>query len=217
MKKALLLFVTILTFGHAFSQVKLGLNLNTGLLINRVQDPNVTGDTLTYSNKGAGLKFSAGPDIHVMFSDNYGMSFGLWYSARRAGVTVKDKRTNLERQDVYNLQYVSLPVALRMYTNEIATDMKIYFQVGGTFDVKLASKNKKLSFPDDPVIRKFGRFDATILAGAGVEIQMGENTALMGGIRYQRGLINNASKFDNNIQKIKLNSDFISLDVGIKF
>lgn len=217
MKKALLLFVSILIFGHAFSQVKLGLNLNPGLLINRVQDPNIAGDLYTYSKKGAGLKFTAGPDVHIMFSDNYGMALGIWYSARRAGVTVKDKLTGDQRQDVYNLQYVSLPLTLRMYTNEIATDMKIYFQIGGTFDVKLASKHKKIAVADDPLILKFGRFDATILAGAGVEIQMGENTALMGGLRYQRGLINNVSKVHPGLQKFKLNSDFISLDVGIKF
>jgi hypothetical protein len=217
MKKALLLFSTILIFGNVFSQVKLGLNLNPGLLINRVTDPKVAGDTLTYSKKGAGLKFAAGPDIHVMFSDNYGMTFGLWYAARRAGVATTDKNTGVERKDVYNLQYVQIPVTLRMYTNEIATDMKLYFQVGGTFDVKLASKFKKLAIADDPIIRKFGRFDASILAGAGVELQMGSNTALTGGIRYQRGLINNASKFDAGVQKFKLNSDFISLDLGIKF
>jgi hypothetical protein len=218
MKKALLLFSTILIFGSAFSQgVKLGLNLNPGLLINRVTDPKVTGDTLEYSKKGAGFKFAAGPDVHIMFSENYGMTLGLWYAAKRAGVATKDKDTGVERKDVYNLQYVQIPFTLRMYTNEISTDMKLYFQVGGTFDVKLAAKNKKIAYTDDPIITKFGRFDASILAGAGVEIQMGSNTALMGGIRYQRGLINNASKFDAGVQKFKLNSDLLSLDLGIKF
>ena len=223
MKKALLLFITILAFEQAFSQVKLGLNFNPGFLINRVQDPEVATDSFTYARNGVGFKFTAGPDVHIMFSDNYGMTLGIWYAAKRAGITVKDKRDNKEFEDVYNLQYIQLPLTLRMYTNEIATDMKLYFQVGGTFDIKLASKEKKIARTitstqaDDPIIVKFGRFDATVLAGAGVEIQMGENTALMGGIRYQRGLINNVSRVDAGIQKFKLNSDFLSLDLGVKF
>jgi hypothetical protein len=118
---------------------------------------------------------------------------------------------------VYTLQYVQIPFTLRMYTNEISTDMKVYFQVGGTFDVKVDSKNKKIAYAGDPVITKFSRFDASVLAGAGVELQMGSETYLMAGIRYQRGLINSASKYDNGIQSFKLNSDFISLDLGIKF
>jgi hypothetical protein len=217
MKKSLLLFASLLIFGSVFSQVKLGLNFNPGLLINRVTDPKVAGDSLTYAKKGAGLKFTAGPDIHIMFGDNYGMTLGLWYAAKRAGVTVTDHTNNTKRQDVYNLQYVQVPFTLRMYTNEISTDMKVYFQVGGTFDVKLTSKNKKIAYPNDAIITKFGRFDASVLAGAGVELQMGSETYLMAGIRYQRGLINNASKYDSGIQEFKLNSDFLSLDLGIKF
>jgi hypothetical protein len=218
MKKALLLFASILFLGNVFSQgVKLGLNFNPGFLINRVTDPKETGDTLTYHKKGLGMKFTAGPDLHIMFHDNYGMTLGLWYAAKRAGVRTKDKDTGEERIDSYNLQYVQIPLTLRMYTNEIATDMKLYFQVGGTFDIKLASKIKKLGIEDDPIIRKFGRFDATVLAGAGVELQMGSATYLMGGIRYQRSLIDNASKYDAGIAPFKLNSDFMSLDIGIKF
>ena len=218
MKKSLLLFATILLLGNVFSQsVKLGLNFNPGLLINRVQDPKDAADSLNYLKNGIGVKFSAGPDVHIMFGDNYGMTLGIWYAAKRAGVTVKEKSSGLVREDVYNLQYVQLPFTLRMYTNEIATDMKLYFQVGSTFDIRLASKNKDIAIENDPILTKFGRFDATILAGAGIELQLGSETAILGGIRYQRGLINNASKYDDGIREFKLNSDFISLDLGVKF
>ena len=218
MKKSLLLFVSILIFGSAFSQVKLGLNFNPGLLLNRVEDPKVAGDSLEYGNKGAGFKFAAGPDVYIMFGDNAGITLGLWYAARRAGVTVNDKSNNTERVDKYNLQYLQIPFTLRMYTNEISTDMKLYFLVGSTFDIKLDEKRKSITpVESDPVIVKFKAFDASILAGAGVEIQMGSETYLMAGLRYQRGLINNASKYDTGIQEFKLNSNFISLDLGIKF
>lgn len=222
MKKSLLLFFSILFFGSAFSQVKLGLNFNTGVLINRVEDPKVTGDTLSYGNNGAGLRFAAGPDVHIMFGDNYGMTLGLWYAAKRAGVSVTDKLRNTKREDIYNIQYVQLPFTLRMYTNEIATDMQIYFQLGSSLDVKIDSKEKDIAFThpvsgNDPIIRKFGRFDATILAGAGIQYNVGSETSLLLGLRYQRGLINNASKYDDGIQKFKMNTDFISLDLGIKF
>lgn len=216
MKKALLVFVSILFFSNVFSQVKLGLNINPGLLINRIQQP--SGDsTFSYKGAGAGFKFTAGPDVHIMFTDNYGISLGLWYKASRVGVTTKDKITGTSFKDVYNLQYLMLPIALRMYTNEVTTGMKIYFQVGGAFDIKLASKYKKSSIINP--ITKFGRFDADILAGAGVEIQLGSNTALLGGIRYTRSLINNVSKVnsDMGVKKFKANGDLLSLDIGIKF
>jgi hypothetical protein len=222
MKKAFLLFISILFFSSAFSQVKFGLNFNPGIAINRVSEPV---DTLSYNPKGAGLKFTAGPDIHFLFGDNAGVSIGIWYAAKRAGVTITDKLSGTKRQDVYNLQYVQLPLVLQLFTNEIATDMKIYFRVGSTFDIKLASKEKKIDAnhidpvtqATDPIITKFGRFDANILAGAGIRLQMGDNTYLTGGLRYTRGLINNASKYDSGIKEFKLNTDMLSLDIGITF
>src|SRR5436190_16205618 len=116
MKKALLLFTSILFFSSAFSQVKFGLNFNPGFVIDRVSKPT---DTITYGPKGTVLKFSAGPDLHFLFGDNVGLSLGLWYTAKRAGVTITDKKTSVKRQDIYNLQYVQLPLVLQLFTNEI--------------------------------------------------------------------------------------------------
>jgi len=220
MKKAFLLFTSILFFSSAFSQVKFGLNFNPGIAINRVSEP--SDDSLSYSRKGAGMKFTAGPDVHILFGENAGVSFGIWYAATRAGVTTTDKVTKTKREDIYNLQYVQLPLVLQLFTNEIASDMKIYFRIGGTFDIKLAEKEKKIALAmangdPDRIITKFGRFDAGILAGAGVKLQMGDNTYVTGGLRYTRGLLNNASKYDSGIKEFKLNTDMVSLDLGITF
>jgi hypothetical protein len=38
---------------------------------------------------------------------------------------------------------IQVPVGVKLYTNEVAPDIRVYFQLGGTLDFKLAEKAKK--------------------------------------------------------------------------
>jgi hypothetical protein len=93
-----------------------------------------------------------------------------------------------------------IPFALKLFTNEIATDAKLYFTIGGTGNLAIkkveskafsgiGDKFTKTMAPDAYTIGDVG-----LLLGAGVEYRLGDATALFGGITYNRGLTGVASK-----------------------
>ena len=219
MKKITLLFSFVLILSaSSFAQLKIGLNLSPALGFNRLQLTDEKSSTTAATN-GVSLKFIAGPELSFYIGDNYAFTTGIWYVAKRAGFdfTRPDLTTpTLQVTDpiVYNLQYVQLPATFKLFTNEIATDMKLYFQVGGAVDVKIGEKLKGSKVKASEAV--FKPIDASLIVGSGVELQMGESTYFLIGLRYTRGLIN-ILKDKDPYKNIDLKSDLVSLDLGIRF
>ncbi|MDJ1480134.1 porin family protein [Cytophagaceae bacterium YF14B1] len=221
MKKIALLFFAAFLSVQAFSQVKLGFKFSPAVAFNSAV---TEGDYDVVGKNGSGLRFSAGPVMDFFFADNYAFHTGLWYTVKRSGIEGTVKGTNLS--SVYNMQYLQIPVALKFFTNEIATDMKIYFLIGGTLDAKLAEKplDKPTNYIYKSVNGKnaFRPADAGLLLGAGSELIMGTNTAVFFGLSYNRGLVN---ALGNNVKNgsdrvndfVKVRNSLFSLDLGVKF
>ncbi|MBO9698582.1 MAG: PorT family protein [Sporocytophaga sp.] len=221
MKKAFLLCCILLLSITSYSQVKLGLKFAPGFSFNRFTGEDQNGYS-SYKKNGIGLRFIAGPEVYFLMGDNAALVTGIWFSSRRVGLKYHTPFGDVK--ETYNLQYVSLPLYLKLYTNEVATDMKVYFNVGGTFDVKVKDNNIKTNLAT-PSITKWKPIDAMITLGTGIQLQMGESTYLLAGISYNRGLVNtigNKTKFTdingNNVDpKIKVNTDLLLLDIGLRF
>jgi hypothetical protein len=221
MKKAFLLCCILFLSITSYSQVKLGLKFAPGFSFNRVTGEDLSGYS-AYKKNGLGVRFIAGPEVYFQMGDNAALVTGVWFSSRR--VALKYQSPFADVKETYNLQYISLPLYLKLYTNEIATDTKVYFNVGGTFDVKLKDNNLKTNVAT-PTISKWKPIDAMVTLGTGIQLQMGESTYLLAGISYNRGLVNvvgSKTKFSDgagNIvdPKIKLNSDLLLLDIGLRF
>jgi len=216
--KKILLLLFVLSFSFAsFSQVRIGLRLAPGVSFNGVTDKN-KGDSTQFSKNGAGFAFSAGVNLDFFFSDNYALMTGLWYSTKSAGLKVTDPLFGTYTQKV-NLQYVQLPVALKVYTNEFITNMKLYFLLGGTIDVKIAEKLAKSNPTNNNYINSYQPLNVGILVGSGVEYKTGGSVILFGGIYYNRGLLGQFKNNDNF--KFKDNAKYgissLNLEIGAKF
>lgn len=230
MKKSAVLFLAMFLSFTGFAQVKLGLRLAPGLAVNSV----IGDDTFDAAEtNGASVRFSAGPIADFFFADNYAISTGLWYTVKRGSFQVPGglldaDGASLGTQTTYNLQMIQIPVTVKLYTNEVAPDIRVYFQLGGTFDAKLAEKAKE---EDNNILAQLSEaqderaaykpIDIGLYLGAGAEVVLGENTALFGGLNYNRGLINALGRLDYNGSRInndlKIRNQLISLEVGIKF
>lgn len=230
MKKSAVLFLAMFLSFTGFAQVKLGLRLAPGLAVNSVIGDDVFNDAET---NGASVRFSAGPIADFFFADNYAISTGLWYTVKRGsfrvpGGLLDETGASLGNQTTYNLQMIQIPVTVKLYTNEVAPDIRVYFQLGGTLDFKLAEKAKdesnnilaELSERQDEKAA-YKPIDIGLYLGAGAELILGENTALFGGLNYNRGLVNALGGLDYNGSRInndlKIRNQLISLEVGIKF
>ncbi len=222
MKKISLLFLSCFLAAASFSQVKIGLRVSPALSINRVKDLNST-ENIDFSNNGSGVRFAFGPSIDFHFTDNYAFSTGAWYMSSRAGLSASYPSSQTTYKEIVSLQSVQVPITFKAYTNEIATNMKLYFQLGGlaTFNFYEKFKESDPTLPGD-YDTKYNVFDVSLYVGAGVSYKIGESNALFAGLYYSRGLMN---QFDGSTtftgQKIKkeakYNTDLVGVEVGITF
>lgn len=214
MRKLFLLFFALLFLQTAYAQSKIGIKFSPTLSTNRI---NFTSEGGRYSvtPNGVGGRFIFGPIFDLFVTDNYYFSTGLLYAPKRIGISVTDTQSpNNSSDQVYRLQYLQLPASLKLFTNELALDTRVYFQIGGSLDVKIASNAK-----DEYAIQYINRtrfFDFTVQLGTGVEYRLGYNTLLFGGFFYNRGLINAVTRTHEGLD-INVKNDMVGLDLGVKF
>lgn len=221
MKKTVLAFLLFIVSSTAFAQWEIGIKLNPSIATNRVVAPRDFG----FKGLNAKTHFGGGIIADYFFRENYALSTGLIYNTRGAGVSYNTPNgTSGQRSsDEFAIQYLEIPVSLKLYTNEIAPDLKLYFQAGGSLDPRITAKvnNEKLSSNDTKYTRHFNIMDISVLLGTGVEMQLGESTKLFGGVSYHRGLIDidnfyeDKGQFDNN--NIAIKNNYVALDIGLKF
>lgn len=203
---SLFLFFTI----QNFAQTRIGLSVQPGILANRISSEV---DSLHVSKDGSKPKVWLGIFMEKELKENYFFITGLHWAPKRFGM--KQGNGSEQKSLQVKLQYLQIPVLLRLLTDEIALDKKIYFQLGPILEIKLKeSADRKLS---DFYIDKVNFWDISLHFGAGLDIKVGKNTILNGGIAYYRGLANivkTSKLLDSNI---RVKNDYYALSLGVKF
>jgi len=223
MKKILLLSAFFILSVHGFSQnkgVRIGLNFSPALSFNRVSDATAA-NQLNYSNNSSGIRFIAGPEIYFFLSKQFAITTGLWYTSMREGFSFQSKGvsgyTDLEKSAYYNLQTLQIPLTMRLYTDEIVTNMRIYFQLGAAANAVINAKQYKADTSVQNAIKHFIPVNASLILASGVELKIGDTNYLMLGLRYTRGLTNTISSMNYNLSVMNSKPDLFSLDLGIRF
>ena len=194
------------------------LNLNTA---------DGTGDYAGFRNNGTGIRPSVGVSLDYFFYKNrYAFSSGLWYTIRRTGYQMPGT-FGAERfipgapaqQSVYNLQYLQVPLTVKLFANNLLNSGRLYVQTGGLLDIKLAEhalakeRNGLYQYAQKTGReRQYGFGDFEWLIGAGVQLPLGGTNALNIGLSYQRGLFDVARG-----SSLTSRNRTVSLEVGLKF
>jgi len=207
MKKTIIFFLMMGMASICFGQMKLGLKVSPNLIFNRLD---TDADTVSFERDGIHLRPAVTITADYMFAQNYQFSTGLGYISKKMRFDVNKPSGNLKGN--YIAQYVQLPVTLKLNTNEVDLDKRLYFQIGGIFDIKIYDENKG----DDDVIDKIRPLDVGLIFGAGGEMYLGTSTLLSVGLTYQRGLVNVIKRSDLDTE-FSLKNDMFGIDVGIKF
>ena len=206
MRKIFLLVTLLSMVFISYSQIKLGLKFAPVIASNRV-----TNDNVTNINDKSTLLMSFGLVVDKHLLDNYFISTGLIYIPKRASFSDNIGSPNKES---YKIQYLQLPVTLKLFTNEVAPDMKVYFQLGTGIEFKIHDEPEEGGYV---LVEKFEPLDLSILLGAGLEYKLSLDTRVFGGVSYQRGLINTLKKVSvNSAKNLMVRNTIFSIDIGIK-
>jgi hypothetical protein len=214
MRKSLLFLSFILVGALAcLSQTKLGLKFSPLFSSHKIS---LKSDQLEVFQGKTATRMSIGLIVDHPFTDTYFLSSGLIYLPKRVSI-------NLEEEDggtaptnpfeSYDLNYLQIPLSLKLFTNEIAPDISLFFQVGLILEFKIFDQalNEDYEF-----ISKFNFFDTAAIIGTGIEYRLGINTIFFTGISLQKGLINIINR-TNPEYPLVIRNQIVSIDVGMKF
>lgn len=185
-----------------------------------------TGNYTGFRSNGVGARMSVGPTLdYFFFKNRYAFSTGLWYTVKRSGFQMPGTFGQTvwnpgapEKESVYNLQYLQLPVTVKLFANNIGPNMRLYIQTGGLLSLKLAehaldqSRNGLYQAESGGDRRQYGFGDVEMLLGTGIQYKINQNNAFNIGMSYQRGLIN-VARGSQLVSKNRI----VALDLGFKF
>jgi opacity protein-like surface antigen len=201
----LLTLSAIITNAQDFQKFKIAARFSPGIAWMKPDSKYIT-------NEGNVARFGFGISMDIHFTENYAFGTGLEVtrmggslsylnSARYDGVDYVLSRTR-----DYRLQYVEVPLTLKLRTNEIGYitywgqfgivpglninakgDDEIDFLYGKSDTGWSETDRKSISSEDEDIKNDINIFRVGLLIGAGIEYSLSGNTAVLAGITYNNG------------------------------
>ena len=226
MKK--IIFSLLLSAGivsAAQAQVEIGLKVSPSIGTNRFTNDGGT----KLESDGAKAHFGGGLIIDYFFGENYAFNTGLELVGKGGNIkgsqtlTVGGATATRAIKQELGLQYLQIPLAIKLFTNEIATDTRLYFMLGGEVGALIGAKVDGEKTYDngaggtDKYSKFFNTPEAGVLLGLGGELQMGQSTKAFAGISYHRGLTDISDKSYFAPDNVEIKNNIVALDLGLKF
>jgi hypothetical protein len=178
----------------------------------------------TYSNDGLKLGFSWGVFIDYQLAKNYFFSPSLQFLY--GGAKLEITSDEFTQHNKYRLNYVSLPLTIKMKTNEIG-----YFTYFGQFgidpsfmikamaDIQTDSTFTSSSYLQEDVNVKSDMFPIrlALIVGLGCEYNFIGNTSLVTSVTFNNGFVNILKNNSITETDEHANMHYLALNVGIKF
>lgn len=227
MKKLLFTLLALAGTSTAFAQVEIGLKVSPSITSLRTDGP--SGDK--FENGDTKLSLGGGLLVDYFFGENYAFSTGLFLTGRGGTFSYSDNSggtgPGVPASQKLAIQYLELPVTVKLFTNEVAPGTRVYFQVGGALATPVGVRINGNKFYQDPgnnnnetkALDHVFFLDANVLAGAGVEYQLGASTKIFAGLSYHRGLIDLDRYLEKSrgFKNVSIKNSEVALDLGIKF
>ncbi|MET4108907.1 porin family protein [Hymenobacter sp. UYP22] len=223
MKKALLALVfSAATIGAVSAQVEIGLKVSPSVTHLRTDSPSAYG----FENQQSKVGIGGGIIVDYFFGQNYAFGTGLELTGKGGTISYFDPARNARIEQKIGLQYLQVPLTVKLFTNDIATDTKLYFQLGGTLNAAIAGRingEKRYVDPATTQETKAAKHviipDAGLRGAFGVEYQLGQSTKVLVGLSYNRGLFNIDNYFEDErgFKDVELKNSEFALDLGLKF
>ncbi len=225
---ALMMAIALFTAPSLMAQdnagVRFGLKLspNLSMLRSETKEIKASGNKFGYTF-GLMTEFPIGNNGNYRFATGLSLlKVGGSTSTDTIGSVSND--TDLER--TYKLQYIELPLTVKLMTNEIGY-MRYFAQVGFSagfnIDAKadIVRKNKesgqKEELENENVQDDINLFRVGLVVGAGAEYNFSGNTSLLFGITYNNGFTNIANFNVPGGKNARLLNNYLELTAGMFF
>jgi hypothetical protein len=227
MKKVLLTVAALALAPAAFAQVEIGLKVSPSISYLRTDSPSGT----AFSSESSKFSFAGGIFMDYFFGENYAFNTGLFLTGKGGTISYTERNplssssVGIRVEQKIAMQYLELPLTVKLFTNEVAPDTRLYFQVGGSIAVPVQTRINGEKYYTDPYDggsqTKAGShvFDANLIGAFGAEYQLGQSTKLLAGLSYHHGLIDTDRYFQKTrkFESVNIKNSVFSLDLGLKF
>ncbi|MGI4867564.1 MAG: porin family protein [Janthinobacterium lividum] len=229
MKKVFLTVAALAVAPAAFAQVEIGLKISPAISYLRPDSPSGT----AFSSESAKFSFGGGIFMDYFFGENYAFNTGLFLTGKGGTIAYNEipatvgGPASVRVEQKIAIQYLELPLTVKLFTNEVAPDTRIYFQVGGSLAVPVQTRINGEKYYTDPfngnTQTKAGGhvfdIDANLIGGFGAEYQLGKSTKVLAGLSYHHGLIDFDRYFekDRGFSDVNIKNSVFALDLGLKF
>lgn len=213
------------------------------------------GEILEKESNGFGFSYGIITDIMIANNENYAFSSGILINSQNSTVlnsqyhdgttTAADTSSLLaefaQSSEKYKLQYLDIPLTLKLKTNEIGY-LTYFGQFGLDLSFNLKSRRDiEYQFEDGPLLRAddedvqsdIGLLRTALQVGLGAEYNIAGNTSIMAALVWNNGLTNVFSKnnlkeedgkpvisSNNRLQeggKVKAINNYFGLTLGVFF
>jgi hypothetical protein len=190
-------------------------------------------DTKGYDSDGSIFGFSYGLITDFNFAQRYAFGTGLDITYRGGKFkSVEQLKTTqgldsiISTSATYNLQYVEIPITLKLKTNEIGA-ITYFAQIGiaPAYNIRARQSytsttqwtdagtvhNANASDDKIDVMDDINSFNLSMILGVGLEYTLSGETVLLGGLQFNNGFLD---AFDTSA---KVSTNYLALTLGVLF
>jgi len=178
-------------------------------------------NTKFVDGNGTKLGFSYGLMFDYNFSRNYALATGIDIAYRGGKVKIDEEYNDTDGSlaAVYSLQYIQLPITLKLKTNEIGY-MTYFGQVGFEAGYNIKAKGTDVdnilfsTGKNESIGSQIAPFNLSLLLALGAEYSIGGHASLMVSAYFSNGFLDIISSTNPNFDA---RSNGVGLNVGIFF
>ncbi len=161
---------------------------------------------------GYRVGFGYGVQMEFRIQDNYAIASGVQISYRGGNIKYKSNSVNIPDQvTTFKLQYVEIPIALKMKTNEFKK-IRYYGMFGFSPGYIIRSKFDTEDLENENAKEFMNEFNVNMIIGAGLEYTISGSTVITGGLEFNNGFFD---VFDGDQGKGVTN--YLGLNLGVLF
>jgi len=171
-------------------------------------------DSKGLDNGGSKLGFSYGIITEFKIQNNYAFVTGLQANYRNGKIEYVEDVTGIKKTVVKNLEYVEIPVLLKMKTNPF-DKYKYFAQVGFVNGYNIRAKDEE----KNDISGEISKLMFAMSISLGAEYSISGSTVVVASIEYNNGLTN-VLKGKSDIPELKAKnakSNYFALNIGILF